>query len=110
MTQSRFKRAYTDSQYLARIYKIRIIDSNGCWIHCNWKTNKSRPQMCYKGKTWNLARLMLKLTLSNFDPNLQANHTCDNKQCWNPEHLYQGTQADNMRDNPMQGMFLPNRF
>lgn len=28
----------------------------------------------------------------------QINHTCDNPMCVNPDHLYVGTQADNIRD------------
>lgn len=28
----------------------------------------------------------------------QANHTCDNSLCCNPLHVYDGTQAQNMRD------------
>ena len=29
---------------------------------------------------------------------MQINHTCHNRACINPEHLYEGTQTDNMRD------------
>ena len=30
-------------------------------------------------------------------------HTCDNKPCTNPDHLYPGTRADNNRDKLVRG-------
>lgn len=30
-------------------------------------------------------------------------HTCDVKLCWNPDHLIDGTQADNIRDAMERG-------
>lgn len=40
--------------------------------------------------------------------NLQVLHHCDNAGCVNPQHLYVGTQLDNMRDRQNRGR-LKNR-
>lgn len=39
----------------------------------------------------------------NLAPGEQALHTCDNSACVNPDHLYVGTHADNMRDKVARG-------
>lgn len=36
-------------------------------------------------------------------PELQTLHTCDVRNCVNPEHLYEGTVKDNVRDKVVRG-------
>jgi len=43
-------------------------------------------------------RLAYELTYGKFSKELDVLHTCDNRKCVNPNHLYLGTQQDNIND------------
>lgn len=40
--------------------------------------------------------------------NMQICHKCDNRKCINPDHLFIGTQLDNIRDCVAKGRNYPN--
>lgn len=43
-------------------------------------------------------------------PELQAMHSCDNRPCCNPKHLFTGSQSDNMQDCSKKGrLVIPRR-
>lgn len=78
---------------------------NGAWTEegcLEW--TRSRNQAGYghvkrNGKMVNVHRLSLEAKLGRpLGPGMVARHTCDNPPCFNPDHLVEGTYAENTRD------------
>lgn len=52
----------------------------------------------HKEKTWMAHRVLYYIFNTDFDPDLDVCHSCDNPSCVNPFHLWQGTRQQNMMD------------
>jgi hypothetical protein len=51
-----------------------------------------------------VSRLVLEMVLGRpLAPGMFACHTCDNPPCFLPDHLFEGTQADNVHDMKAKG-------
>ena len=69
-----------------------------CWIWLGSPSSSGYGQCLYKEKHWSAHRLSYTLYRGEIPKGKLVCHTCDNKLCVNPEHLYVGTHKDNNRD------------
>lgn len=71
---------------------------SGCW---NWKgfiDDFGYGHFGRNGKIWNTHRYSWFLENGPIPKDILVCHHCDNPSCVNPDHLYLGTQKDNMHD------------
>lgn len=64
-------------------------------------------QKMVRGKLWRAHRWVWTQANGPIPEGMQVNHHCDNRACVNVEHLYLGTQKDNMRDALERGRMRP---
>jgi hypothetical protein len=84
-----------------RFYDRCIPEPNsGCWLWLGEIALRGMPYGKFKmnGKTRAAHHVSFELFNGQRIPGFQVLHHCDNPYCVNPEHLYLGTHADNMRD------------
>lgn len=86
---------------LERLKKHIVVDERGrgCWIWQKKINPKGYGYIKFKGRSMQTHRLALEAKLNRkIKDGLYALHDCDNPSCCNPEHLYEGTQFNNMQD------------
>lgn len=78
-------------------------DGKDCWIWTGCVGTSGYPQLSSSGKTIFMHRWAYEEFIGRIPDGMSVLHRCDVKRCVNPEHLFIGTQRDNIRDMISKG-------
>lgn len=94
---------------MTRLKNNIALTDQGCW---QWTKNKDRlgygrlkislgTRLLFK--TSSAHRFAWELIVGEIPEGMCVLHKCDNRACCNPDHLFLGTQQDNMQDMHKKG-------
>lgn len=81
----------------------KIEKTDGCWI---WKASldgKGYGQVNIGGRIKRAHRVSFELIRGEIPSGLSVLHSCDNRKCVRPDHMFLGTALDNVRDMDAKG-------
>lgn len=88
----------------AERFWTKVRRGDGCW---EWTGSRNRPgrygRVLWRGKRLLAHRVAWTVAGGEVPDGLRVLHRCDNPICVRPEHLFLGTQADNVADMIAKG-------
>lgn len=81
----------------------KVNKTEGCWLWVAPPGESGYGYLAINRRPVLAHRFSYELHNGPIPEGLQVNHTCDVRTCVNPEHLYSGTQQENMRDRDTRG-------
>ena len=82
----------------------QINEETGCWEWQGTVNHKGYGMTSYRGHHTTVHRAAAHAYLGMpLDSPMHVLHRCDNRRCFNPDHLFLGTNLDNVRDRDQKG-------
>jgi hypothetical protein len=78
--------------------RYEIVTETGCWIWTAAASKSGYGKFWHDNKDGRAHRASYELHHGKIPDGMQVNHHCDLSLCVNPNHLYLGTQKQNMVD------------
>jgi HNH endonuclease len=78
--------------------KVKLSSKGGCWNWTGSHHGKGYGHFRYGGHVEKAHRAAYRILCGVIPPGISVFHKCDNPQCVNPQHLWLGTNLDNVLD------------